>query len=79
MDELGGGQPQFGKLALQDEFHRSGFIIPDTAQLFSLGRALMGGRRCGRLGLRSRLRTLRALRALSGRLGTRLVVARPLE
>jgi hypothetical protein len=79
MDKLGSGKPQFGKLALQDEFHCCGFVIPDAAQLFSLGRALMGGRGHGRLALRTRLRTLRSLRALSGRLGAGLVVALPLE
>jgi hypothetical protein len=76
MDELGSGQPQFGKFALQDEFHRSGFVIPEPAQLVNLGRTLMGGRMRGRGRGRFRLRP--RLRFLSGRLVARLV-ARPLE
>jgi hypothetical protein len=47
MDELCGSEPQFGEFALEDEFHRGGFIIPEPTQLFSLGRALMVGRMRG--------------------------------
>jgi hypothetical protein len=69
MNELGGGQAQFGELALENEFHRGGFVAIDLAQLFGLQSTLrraFGGR-------------LFHLRLLSGRLVAWLAVARPLE
>jgi hypothetical protein len=75
MDELGGGQPQFGKFALENEFHGGRFIGADPAQFFSLDRTLLIGRlRGGRGWFRLRAR----LCALPGRLVAGLV-ARPLE